>query len=74
MYVYCNSFNTLLLVGFLLMICHEVHKTFGAVINMDKQSSFLSFWKDSMMYVEFVLHASCVAEKVGINPKWHSDK
>jgi len=25
------------------MICHEVHKTFGAVINMDKNKAFLPF-------------------------------
>jgi len=25
------------------MICHEVHKTFGAVINMDKHKVFFPF-------------------------------
>ena len=34
--------------------------------------SFFSFWKDSMIYVAFVLHASCVPEKVGISRKWYS--
>jgi len=57
------------------MICHELHKTFGAVINMDKnKASFLSYWKDSMIYEVFILHTSCVPEKVGINPKWYSNK
>jgi len=43
MYVYWNIVNTFILllpVGFHFMICHQVCKTCGAVINMDKHIAF----------------------------------